>query len=142
MATTPKPTPDVEKTIRALAQEFVRHYNARDFGKLADLFTKDGRLLAPYLPLAQGTAAIREALQQFITEYDLRDLKVETTSVEVDGNLAFGFGTYTVNTRTLQGTRLDENGKWMVNLRREGGTWRIVGHCFNTDLPITTLASS
>jgi uncharacterized protein (TIGR02246 family) len=141
MATTPKPIMDAEKTIRALAQEYVRHYNARDFDKLVNLFAKDGRFLAPYHPLAEGTASLREALQQFITEYDLHDLRVETTHVEVGGNIAFSFGTYTVNVRTPQGARLDEKGKWIVTLRREGKTWRIVGDCFNTDLPVTTLIS-
>jgi len=40
MATTPKPIMDAEKTIRALAQEYVRHYNARDFDKLVNLLPK------------------------------------------------------------------------------------------------------
>jgi uncharacterized protein (TIGR02246 family) len=141
MATMPKPITDAEQTIRALAQEYVRHYNARDFDKLVNLFAKDGCAFAPYHPLAEGTAALRQALQQSITEYDPRDLKVETTHVEVDGNIAFSFGTFTMNLRTPKGTRLDDKGKWIVTLRREGGTWCIVGHGFNTDLPITTLAS-
>jgi uncharacterized protein (TIGR02246 family) len=143
MATMPKPTTptDAEQAIRALGQEYVRYYNARDVDKLVALFTKDGCTFAPYHPLAEGTAALRQALQQSLTEYDPRDLRVETTHVEVDGNIAFSFGTFTMNLRTPKGPRLDDKGKWIVTLRREGGTWRIVGHCFNTDLPITTLAS-
>jgi hypothetical protein len=46
-----------------------------------------------------------------------------------------------MNVRTPRGTRLDDKGKWIVAMRRESGMWRIVGHCFNTDLPITALAS-
>ncbi len=141
MATTPKPITDAEKTIRALAQEYVRYYNARDLDKVVNLFAKDGRTLAPYSPAAEGTTALRNLLQQFITEYDPHDLKVETTHVEVDGNIAFSLGTYTMNVRTPRGARLDDKGKWIVGLRREGGTWLMVGHCFNTDLPITTLVS-
>ena len=50
-------------------------------------------------------------------------------------------GTFAMNVRTPKGTRLDDKGKWIVALRRENGMWRIVGHCFNTDLSITELAS-
>ncbi len=132
---------DAEKAIRGLAQEYVKHYNARDVEKLVALFTKDGHTLAPYHPLAEGTAAVRQAVERSITDYDPRDLKVETTHVEVEGNIAFSLGTFTMNVRTPKGTRLDDKGKWIVALRREGGMWRIVGHCFNTDLPITALTS-
>lgn len=141
MATKPVTLTEAEQAIRALAQEYVKHYNARDVEKLVTLFTKDGRTLAPYRPLAEGTAAVRQALQQSISDYDPRDLKVETTRVEVDGNIAFSLGTFTMNVRTPKGTRLDDKGKWIVTMRRESGMWRIVGHCFNTDLPITALAS-
>ena len=141
MATKPVTLTDAEQAIRALAQEYVKHYNARDVEKLVTLFTKDGRTLAPYRPLAEGTAALRQVLQQDITDYDPRDLKVETARVEVEGNIAFSLGTFSMNVRTPKGTRLEDKGKWIVALRRENGMWRIVGHCFNTDLPITALAS-
>ena len=142
MTTKPVPLTDAEQAIRALAQEYVQHYNARDVEKLVTLFAKDGRTLAPYRSLAEGTAAVRQAVQQTINDYDPRDLKVETKRVEVEGNIAFSIGTFTMNVRTPKGTRLDDKGKWIVALRREDGKWRIVGHCFNTDLPITALAST
>ena len=141
MATKTVTLTEAEQAIRAIAQEYVKHYNARDVEKVVTLFTKDGRTLPPYQPLAEGTAAVRQALQQSITDYDPRDLKVETTRVEVDGNTAFSLGTFTMNVRTPKGTRLNDKGKWIVALRREDGMWRIAGHCFNTDLPITELVS-
>jgi hypothetical protein len=36
---------------------------------------------------------------------------------------------------------LDDLGNWIVALRRVGMDWRIVAHCYNTALPITTLAA-
>ncbi len=140
MATMAKPTipTGTEQIIRALAQEYVGYHNTRNIEKLVTLFSKDGHLFAPYHPLAQGRDSLRDALKLFMTEYDPRDLKVETTHVEVDGNVAFSFGTFTINLQTPEGTRLDDKGKWIVALRREDGVWRIVGHCYNTDLPITT----
>jgi uncharacterized protein (TIGR02246 family) len=141
MATKPVTLSEAEQAIRAVAQEYVKHYNTRDLEKLVTLFASDGRELVPYRPLAEGTAAVRQAVQQTITDYDPHDLKVETKRVEVEGNIAFSLGTFTMNVRTPKGTRLEDKGKWLVALRRENGMWRIVGHCFNTDLPITTLAS-
>ncbi len=140
MATKPVILTEAEQAIRALAQEYMQYHNARDVEKLVTLFTKDGRILAPYHPTAEGTAAVRQAVQQTITDYDPRDLKVETTRVEVEGNIAFSVGTFSMNVRTPKGTRLEDKGKWLVAMRRENNMWRIVGHCFNTDLPMTVLA--
>lgn len=143
MATFPKPTTptDAEQAIRALAQEYVKFTTARDFDKLLTLFAKDGVSMAPYRPAAYGATQLRQHFQQDFSEQDPRDLKVETTHVEVAGNIGFSFGTYSVNARMPSGKRIDNHGKWIATARRENGKWLIVGHCFNTDLPIETLTA-
>ncbi len=139
MATVPKitPTMEAEHAIRDLAQEFVTHHNKRDIDKLVMLYTNDGNVMAPFQPVAAGTPALRQYFQQAFSEYDQRDLKVETTRVEISNDFAFAFGTFTTNLKMPNGKRMDDHGKWMTTLRLMGTNWRIVGHCFNTDLPIT-----
>ncbi len=143
MATLPKPTTptDAEQAIRALAQEYVKFANTRDIDKLVSLFTKDGVTMAPYRPAVYGPSQLHQHFQQEFSEQDPHDLRVETTHVEVAGNIGFSYGTFTLDVRMPSGKRIDNHGKWIATARRENGTWLIVGHCFNTDLPIETLTA-
>lgn len=142
MATVPKPTltPD-EQTIRAIPLEFVQYHEARNIDKLVNLFTEDGQTMPPFLPLAQGRTALRQSFQTSFDEYDQRNLKAETTHVEICGDTAFSMGSFQVNVKTQTGKRIEDRGKWLVALRRVGTTWKIVAHCWNSDLPITSFTS-
>lgn len=144
MATLPKPTPptDAQQAIRALAHEFVKHYNARHIEKIVKLFTRDGLVMAPHQPPAEGMSVLQQHFFETFAQFDPRDLKVEIRRVQVSGNVAVSFGTFTANVLGPNGKRLHDCGKWMVTLRREASTWRIAGHCFNTDLPITAMSGS
>jgi ketosteroid isomerase-like protein len=139
MATATKLTLDSEQIIRALAQEFVKHYNDRNIDKLVALFTNDGRALSPFRPMAEEPKALRKHLEQTFKEYEPLNLKVVTAHVEFCGDIAFSVGSFEMSVRTPSGRRLDDIGKWLVAMRRVGAEWRIVAHCFNTDLPVTSL---
>lgn len=143
MATFPKPTPTMtdEQMIRAIPQEFMQYHEARNIDKLVNLFTDDGRIMAPFRPVAQGKTGLRQTFQLVFDEFDQRNLKVDTTHVEVCGDAAFSIGTFKVNVKMPTGKRVDDQGKWLVAMRRLGMTWKIVAHCWNTDLPITSFTS-
>ncbi len=143
MATYPKPTPVLtdEEMIGALPHEFVRYHNERNINGLVNLFTDDGRTMVPFHPLAQGKAALRESFQRDFDEFDSHTLKAETTHVEVRGDIAFSLGTYKVNVRTPTGKRIDDQGSWLAATRRVGNTWKIVAHCYTSDLPITSFTT-
>ena len=141
MAAVAKPVFAAEDTIRAIAQEWVKHHNERNIDKLLTLVTNDVRMFVPNKPLAEGPAAMRTLMEQLFKEHDPRNLTVVTMQIETGGDIAFSFGTFKMNILLPSGRRLDDVGKWIVTLRRVGGEWRIAGHCFNTDLPITALAA-
>lgn len=143
MATQPKPTTamEIEQTIRAIAQEYTKHMNARDTSKLVSLFTNDARMYPPFRPMAEGTNNLRQAIEQTYIDYDPRNLKPETIAVEVNGNMAISYGTFTMDVKTPKGTRITDNGKWLVTLRQTDKTWLITNHCWNTNLPMTTFAT-
>lgn len=143
MATYPKPTPVLtdEEMIRAIPQEFMRYHNERNINGLINLFTDDGRFIEPFRPVAQGKTALRESFQRDFDEFDPRTLKVETTYVEVRGDIAFSVGTYSVNTKLPTGKRVDDQGGWLAASRRVGATWKIVAHCYNSELPITSFTT-
>lgn len=139
MATVAHPAIDTEQTIRALAQEWANFYNERNLDKLMAMITEDACFLAPFHPMAEGPKAVRKLIEQMIKDYDPRKLNVVTANVEARGDLAVSFGNFEMNIRAPNGRRLDDMGKWMVTMRRIAGEWRITGHCFNTDLPMTSL---
>jgi ketosteroid isomerase-like protein len=143
MATYPKPAPMLtdEEMIRAIPQEFIRYHNERNINGLVNLFTDDGRTMVPFRPVAQGKTALRQSFQRDFDEFDPRTLKVETTDVEVFGDIAFSLGTFNLNLKTPTGKRIDDHGKWLATSRRVGTTWKIVAHCYNSDLPITTFTT-
>ncbi len=143
MATFPKPTPGMtdEQMIRAIPEEFVQHHEKRNIDGLIGLFTDDGQIMPPFHPLARGKAALRESFRTEFDELDPRALKVETTRVEVVGNIGFSMGTFSINLKLPTGKRIDEQGKWLAAVRRAGATWKIVAHCWNSNLPFNSFAA-
>ncbi len=140
MATVPKPfaTATDEQLIRSIPMEFVRYHDARDIDKLVTLFTEDGRSMMPFHPAFQGKPALRQMFEMAFQQYDQKNLRVDTTAVEVSGDFALSLGTFKVNIKLPNGKRIDDQGKWLVTMRRAGNTWKMSNHCFNSDLPMTT----
>ncbi len=138
MATVPKPTVTDEQMIRDVAQDFVLYHQERNLDRLVGLYSDDGRIVAPFRPLAQGKTALRESFQRDFDEFDQRGLKVNTTHVEVRGDIAFSLGTFKVNIKAPTGKVIDDQGKWLAAARRVGTAWKIVAHCWNSDIPITS----
>ena len=139
MATASKPiaTATDEQLIRSIPVEFVRYHDARDIDKLVNLYTDDGRNMMPFHPIAQGKPALRQMFEMAFQQYDQKNLKVDTTHVEISGDIAFSLGTFKVNVKLPNGKRIDDQGKWLVTLRRHANAWKMSNHCFNSDLPVT-----
>lgn len=139
MATFPKPSPgaDAERAIRTLAADWVKHHNGRNMDKLLSVYSNDARMLAPHRPSDHGASGLRQYYEDQFRDQDPRDSTVEVEYVEAGDDIAFSTGKYTVNVRLPDGKRLDDHGKWTVVLRRIGTGWRVVAHCWNTDLPMT-----
>ena len=136
------PTPaDDEHLIRAVPEDFVRYYDARDIDKIVSLFCEDGRVLAPFRPAAQGRMGLRHLFNSSFTQFDPKELKLMTIYVEVCGHIAFGYGSYEMNVKLPNGKRIVDRGKWVASLRRLSGTWKMVTQCWNTDLPLSAFLS-
>lgn len=139
MATMPKAVTAVEtqQTLINNVHEYAKYMNARDVEKIVSRYTTDGRILAPFKPMAQGLPAIRHLLGEMFKENDPRNVKIETECVEVQETLASCVGTFTMNASLPTGKRIDYRGKWMTTLRLVGTDWKILFHTYNTDLPLT-----
>lgn len=125
-----------EHLIRAIPENFVHYYDARDVDQLVALFSDDGRVLAPFRPASQGKMGLRQTFTTSFAQFDPKNLKLVTIYVEVCGHIAYGYGSYQMNVKLPNGKRIDDRGKWMASLRRTGTTWKMVAQCWNTDLPL------
>lgn len=132
MATT---TFDLQRTVQALDDAFIRNANAKDGAALASAFyTDDAVLLPPNAPLVRGIQAIGEFWQAFF-EAGTADVTIETAQVEESGDLAYGLGFYGVTLPRPEGGTFRDTGKYVVVYRRQGDSWRVAADTFNTDLP-------
>src|SRR5580698_9805119 len=97
-----RPFPDVQAVIRDIAQDFVTNFNTGNYDQVASLFADDGVFMAPHHEPAYGPKAIERKLSQF-GEAGYQDLRIETSRVEVSGDLAMEIGRYSVSIRESDG---------------------------------------
>jgi len=128
-----RPFLDVQSLIRNLAQDFVTAFNTGNYDQVAACFAPDGAFMAPHHDPAYGPKAIENLLRQF-GESGYQDLRLETTRVEVSGDLAMEIGRYSVAVRQPDGTLVPDRGKYVKAWRRLGA-WLIVADCWSTNLP-------
>jgi len=129
----PRPSGDVESSIRDLTKDLVMAFNTGNFDQASALFAPDGVLKAPYQESVYGPKAIEGALRK-LSEAGHDDLRAETVRVEVSGELAMEIGRYQVTIRQANGTVVADRGSYLRVWRRLG-VWRIVADFWSTQLP-------
>lgn len=131
MATTVTGLEETARVIRAMDDEFVRNLKSGDITRLVDAFyAEDARLLPPNSPMVSGRTAILERWKAAMAA-GVSGLTLNTTHIDVSGDLAYGVGNYVMR----MGDRQD-NGKYVVVYRRQSsGNWRAVADMFSSDNP-------
>jgi uncharacterized protein (TIGR02246 family) len=98
---------------------FRKAFEARDAQAIAELYTEDGRVIAPNAEPAAG----REAIAAFWAGamQDTKSVRLETLSVEAEGNLAYeeGVAHLTANDESLTEAR------YVVVWKRIGRRWHL-----------------
>jgi ketosteroid isomerase-like protein len=129
-----RPFLDVPSLIRNLGQDFVTSFNTGNYDQAGALFAQDGAFMAPHYEPAYGPKAVERLLRQF-GDAGYEDLRLETSRVEISGDLAMEIGRYSVAIRLPDGTILADRGKYVKNWRRLGA-WLIVADCWSSNLPL------
>jgi uncharacterized protein (TIGR02246 family) len=101
--------------------EFREGFRNADVDQLAELFTRDARLMPPLLPSVVGREAIRDYMQYWV-EYGIRDIKIVTEEVYGSGDTAFEISRSTPVLST--GEELPRS-RDMVVWKHEEGRWRV-----------------
>jgi uncharacterized protein (TIGR02246 family) len=120
-------------TPEEMHQLFARHFNAGDLESLMALYTPDAALVPQPGQVVTGQAAIREALQGFLSLGGR--MVLDTTYVVQAGDTALCRGHWRLTGTGPDGKLLELGGKSSEVLRKQpDGSWRIaVDHPYGAD---------
>ena len=124
-----EPKASVREAVDAGNYFFQKFFEARDAQAIADLYTEDARVIAPGAEPAAGRAAIAEFWAGVMK--DTKSARLETLSVEFDGDLAFEDG-------VVQLTAHDgspSSARYVVVWKRVGRRWHLHRDIWNAGAP-------
>ena len=116
-----------EQRIRDNAERWVDLVRNKDAAAIAQLYTEDGTLMPPNMPIAKGRPAIQQtwAAMMQTPDFDLT-FAPEQITVSTSGDMALDRGTYRVG---------EDTGKYVVVWRKVGREWKAAADIFNSDKP-------
>jgi uncharacterized protein (TIGR02246 family) len=125
-----------EATIRSLDAQWSKTAAAHDLNGTLSYYSDDAVLLPANLPIANTKDAIRTVWAELAAPTS--DISWQVTKVDVakSGDLAYCFGTYTLNMKDPQGKAISDKGKFMEVWKKQAdGNWKTVADTYNSDLP-------
>ncbi|RMF55872.1 MAG: SgcJ/EcaC family oxidoreductase [Calditrichaeota bacterium] len=130
-------TAAVRQVIDAQNQKYKTAFNTRDASGLVELFTEDATSMPPNQEILRGKAAIQRSNQQAF-EMGVIDLRQQTVSLEVYGDVAHEVGKYTVTLQQEGGEGIDHTGKYVAVWKKQpDGNWLIHLEIWNSSMPLT-----
>ena len=121
---------DVQAAIAAGNKTFSESVAKGDGAGVASVYAADGMAMPAGQDAASGTDAIRALWQKSIDE-GVRDLKVQTVSLDMGGSLAVETGTYVI--ADANGKHLD-HGKYVTVWKLANGSWKISRDIWTTSM--------
>ena len=122
---------DLRDAILAADQDFMQTFGQGDAKAIAALYTSDGQLLPAHSDLVTGQQAIREFWQAAI-DGGIKTVQLDTLEVEGYAGTAIEVGKYRLGG---EGGQVLDEGKYIVNWKREIGQWRLHRDIWNTSVP-------
>ena len=131
MANSTTAAEDVAGALRQLDREFMARANAGDARACVEgFYAEDGCALPPHREIIRGHRAL-VMMWKGIIAAGLKDLSLETTQIEVHGDMAYGIGQYRMTVDPPGGPRTEQAGKYLVVYKRQPeGAWRAVADMF------------
>lgn len=110
---------------------------AQDAAGIAKLYTADGVEMPPNAPAAMGRAAIEKYHKDFAQQFMIHGITITGMKTQVSGDIAYDVGTYKQQLMPMKGGAIvDDHGKYIVLMKKEGGAWSITHAIYNSDLPL------
>lgn len=125
----------VSRQIGEVVTRWLDLVKAKDGAAISELYTPDGRLCVPHMPIVEGRAALANAWNQLLSlpgcELSFGPTRIEAAA---SGDLAWELGTYSLRYHGEKG-RVDDRGKYVVVWKKSGETWQATADILNSDLP-------
>jgi ketosteroid isomerase-like protein len=121
---------DAKEEIRRTNREFGDMVRDRQYDGIAEFYTRDAVLLPQGFEMLKGSNAIRDFWKKVPAELGVRDVTLETQSVEQREDLAIEMGRYHMETNDGP-----DDGKYIVVWKRENDRLKIHMDIWNSDRP-------
>jgi len=128
-------TAEDSEAIETMITQILEAINSGDASSAAIHWSENGSFLPPNMAKVEGRENIQGFLQGMI-DSGLKELKAKTASLEVNGDMAFRIGDYTLTMQPEGMEPMQDNGKFVQVFKRENGTWKLVVGIFNSNMPM------
>lgn len=122
-----------QANIRAKNDALVQAINAKEVGKIVDLYAENSTFMPPNRPIIRGKDPLKTYYQDLVK--DTSGLHLTVDEVSGSGPLAYQTGTYEMDVKDAKGQPEHDRGKYLFILRSLGGNWRYEFSMWNSDLP-------
>jgi len=125
----------MEAAMDGIEADYVAAYNAGDAAGIAALFAEDGVQSPPLMPQLDKAGVEAMYAAQF-EGMDAQQLEVMREGYVTDGNHPVSWGGFRVVMTPTGGEPVEATGRYgVVNRQDPDGSWKIVGHMFNYEVP-------
>jgi uncharacterized protein (TIGR02246 family) len=116
---------DVRAAIEQTNARFAEAFKAGDAAAIAGLYTEDAKMLPPDATEVAGREAIQKYWQSWIDD-GLKNLSLEASEVEADGDLAYEVGRFSIQAPAANDAMTTATGNYLVVWKRaSGGDWQL-----------------
>lgn len=115
-----------EQAIRGNINRWLELVRAKDAASIAQLYTEDGAVMPPNMPMSQGHDAIQRTWQGMLQAPGDLTFQTEQLVFSSSGDMALDRGTYRFG---------EDVGKYVVVWRKVAGEWKAAADIFNSDKP-------
>lgn len=125
----------LEAAMDAIEADYIAAYNAGDAAGIAALFADDGVQSPPLMPQLDKAGVEAMYAAQF-DGMEALQLEVMREGYVADGKQTVSWGGFRVVMTPTDGEPIEATGRYgVVNRQDPDGTWKIVGHMFNYEVP-------
>lgn len=125
---------DVDKSIRAMADNFEAGVKAGNVDQVIAIYADDAVLMPPNMPAVIG----REAAKQFwggMFAMGKAEVDIMIEDISVSGDMAVERGKWALTVMPNGApSPVQDNGKYLIVWRNRGGKWQAVSDIWNSDL--------
>ncbi len=109
-------------------------FQRSDATAVGALYTEDATLLPPNLNSIKGRQGI-EAFWSGAMQMGIKDVVLSTVELMGMGDFVCEIGKYKLTIQPQGQNTVEDNGKYLVIWKQEGGTWKLHIDIWNTSMP-------